>query len=83
MTVPGFPGFRFPRGRSKRRSIEVQPGPQRALQLERVGRRKLVQADILTVCAALNNVARLTRNDDSSHARYADNLPLASRKVNK
>ncbi len=32
---------------------------------------------------ALNNVVRLTRNDDSGHARHADNLPLAGRKVNK
>lgn len=37
----------------------------------------------LTVVAALNNVMRLTRSDDSGHARHADNLPLASRKVNK
>ncbi len=33
--------------------------------------------------AALNNVVRLTRNDDSGHARHADNLPFAGRKVNK
>ena len=33
--------------------------------------------------AALNNVVLLTRNDDSGHARHADNLPLAGRKVNK
>ncbi len=32
--------------------------------------------------AALNNVVRPTRNDDSGHARHADNLPLAGRKVN-
>ncbi len=32
---------------------------------------------------ALNNAVRLTRNDDSGHARHADNLPLAGRKVNK
>ncbi len=33
--------------------------------------------------AALNNEVRLTRNDDSGHARQADNLPLAGRKSNK
>ena len=33
--------------------------------------------------AALNNVVRLTRIDDSGHARHADNLPIAGRKVNK
>ncbi len=33
--------------------------------------------------AALNNVVRLTRNDDSGHARHADNPPLAGRKANK
>jgi len=38
---------------------------------------------ILTVVAALNNVVRLTRNDDSGHARHAHNLPRAGRKVNK
>ncbi len=32
---------------------------------------------------ALNNVVRLTRNDDSGHARHADNRPRADRKVNK
>ncbi len=41
------------------------------------------EENILTVVAALNNVVRLTRNDDSGHAKYADNLPLAARKVNK
>ena len=41
------------------------------------------EENILTVVAALNNVVRLTRNDDSGHARHADNLPLAGRKVNK
>ena len=38
---------------------------------------------ILAVVAALNNFVRLTRNDDSGHARHADNLPLAGRKVSK
>ena len=33
--------------------------------------------------AMLHNVLRLTRNDDSSHARHAHNLPLAGRTVNK
>ena len=33
--------------------------------------------------AALHNVGRLTRNDDSGHARHAHNLPLTGRKVNK
>ena len=33
--------------------------------------------------AGLNNVVRLTRNDDSGHAKHADNLPLAGPKVNK
>ena len=33
--------------------------------------------------AALNNVVRLTRNDDSCHARRAASLPLAGRKVTK
>ncbi|MCH7720669.1 MAG: hypothetical protein IH988_06720 [Planctomycetes bacterium] len=33
--------------------------------------------------AGLNNVVRLTRNDDSAHARHAGNLPLAARKVKK
>ncbi|MCZ6653587.1 MAG: hypothetical protein O7D91_11235 [Planctomycetota bacterium] len=33
--------------------------------------------------AALNNVVRQTRNDDSGHARHAHNLPLAGRKVNQ
>ncbi|MCH7721597.1 MAG: hypothetical protein IH988_11530, partial [Planctomycetes bacterium] len=37
------------------------------------------EENILTVVAALNNVVRLTRNDDSGHARHADNLPLAGR----
>ena len=33
------------------------------------------EENILTVVAALNNVVRLTRNDDSGHARHAHNLP--------
>ncbi len=33
--------------------------------------------------AALNNVVRLTRNEDSGHVRHADNRPLAGRKVTK
>ncbi len=33
--------------------------------------------------AALNNVVRLTRNDDSGHARHVDNLPLAGLQVNE
>ena len=33
--------------------------------------------------AALNNPVRLTCNDASGHARYADNRPLACRKGNK
>ena len=37
----------------------------------------------LTVVAALNNMVRLTQNDDFAHARHADNLSLAGRKVNK
>ena len=41
------------------------------------------EENIQTVVAALNNVVRLTRNDDSGHARHADNLPLAGRKMNK
>ncbi|MCH8806269.1 MAG: hypothetical protein IH986_09300 [Planctomycetes bacterium] len=41
------------------------------------------EENILTVVAALNNVVRLTRNDDSGHARHAQNLPLAGRKGNK
>ena len=41
------------------------------------------EENILTVVAALNNVVRLTRNDDSGHARHADNIPHAARKVNK
>ena len=41
------------------------------------------EQNILTVVAALNNLLRLTRNDDSGHARHADKLPLAGRKVNK
>ena len=41
------------------------------------------EENILTIVAALNNVVRLSRNDDSGHARHDDNLPLAGRKVNK
>ncbi len=41
------------------------------------------EENILTVVAALNNVVRLTRNDDSGHARHPDNLPLAGRRVNQ
>ena len=41
------------------------------------------EENILTVVPALNNMVRLTRNDDSAHARHAENLPLAGRKVNK
>ena len=37
----------------------------------------------LTIVAALNNVVRLPRNDDSGHARHADNPPFAGRKVIK
>ncbi len=33
--------------------------------------------------AAPNNVVRMTRNDDSGHARHADGRPLAGRTVNK
>ena len=36
-----------------------------------------------TVVAALNNAVRPTRNDDSGHARNADNLPLVCRKVSE
>ncbi len=38
------------------------------------------EENILRVVTALNNVVRLTRNDDSGHTRHADNLPLAGRK---
>ena len=41
------------------------------------------EENILTVVAALNNVVQLTRNDDSGHARHADNLWLTSRKVSR
>ncbi len=41
------------------------------------------EENILPVVAALNNVVRLTRNDDSGNARHADNIPHAARKVNK
>ena len=41
------------------------------------------EENILTVVAALNNLVRLTRNDNSGHARHADNLPLAVGKVRK
>ncbi len=41
------------------------------------------EQNTLTLVAALNNVVQLTRNDDSGHARHADNRPLAGRKVNK
>ena len=41
------------------------------------------EENILTVVAALNNVLRLTRNDDSGRARHTDKLPIAGRKVNK
>ncbi len=41
------------------------------------------EENIPTLVTAQNNVVRLTRNDDSGHARHADNLPLAGRKVNK
>ncbi len=41
------------------------------------------EKNILRVVAALNNVVRLTRNDDSGHARHGGSLPLTSRKVNK
>ena len=37
------------------------------------------EENIPTVTAALDIVLRLTRNDDSGHARHADNLPLAGR----
>ena len=40
------------------------------------------EENALTVAAALNNVLRLTRNDDSGHARHADNRPLTRRKAN-
>ncbi len=33
--------------------------------------------------ATRSHVVRLTRNDDSGHARHAHNRPLASRKVNQ
>ena len=33
--------------------------------------------------AALNHVVRMTRNDDSGHARHADNLLRVGRKANK
>ncbi len=33
--------------------------------------------------AALNTVARLTRTDDSGHARYTDTLPLPGRTANE
>ncbi len=41
------------------------------------------EENILTVVTGLNNVVRLTLNDDSAHARHAHNLPLAGRKVNQ
>ena len=41
------------------------------------------EENILTVVAALNNVVRQTRNDDSGHARHADNLLLTGQEVNK
>ncbi len=41
------------------------------------------EENILTVGAALHNVVRLTRNDASGHARYANNAPLAGRKAIK
>ena len=41
------------------------------------------EADLLPVLAALNNVVRPTRNDDSGHATHADNLPHAGKKVNR
>ena len=41
------------------------------------------EENILPVLAALSNVARLTRNDDSGHVGHADNPFLAGRKVNK
>ena len=41
------------------------------------------EENILTLVAALNNVGRLTRHDDSDHASPADKLPLAGRKVNE
>ncbi len=39
--------------------------------------------EILAVVAALNNAVRLTRYDDSGHARHANELALADRKVIK
>ena len=41
------------------------------------------EENTLTVAAALNNVVRLTRNDDYGPARHADNRPLDGRTVNK
>ena len=39
--------------------------------------------NILTVVAAPSNVVRLNRTANSGHTRYADNPPLAFRKVKK
>jgi hypothetical protein len=42
------------------------------------------EENILTVVAALNNVVRLTLNDDSGHARQADDLPSpAGKSINR
>ena len=41
------------------------------------------EENILTVVVALNHVVRLTRNDDTGHARHADMLPRTGLKVNK
>ncbi len=41
------------------------------------------EENILTVVPVLNNVVRLTRNDDSGHVWHADDLPRAGRKANK
>ena len=49
--------------------------------LEEVGTAVVVSEENTLVrqwrIAALNNVERLTRSDDSGHPRHADNLPLA------
>ncbi len=41
------------------------------------------EENTLKVVAAPNNVVRLTRNNESGHARHAPNPPLAGRKVNE
>ena len=40
------------------------------------------QENILTVVAAVNNALRLPRNNDSGHAKHADDLPRARLTVN-